>query len=88
MVEVPEVADGQQKDTDISGKRARVSDPLVSTSMAFDGYRIRINKILLRDQLTTGRQQGISQRRTISFHPNRIDPCERYILHSAGMVIR
>ena len=57
MVEVPEVADGQHKNTGVSDTVGGSERSLALTQVAFDGYRIKMNKILLRDQLTTTRRQ-------------------------------
>lgn len=60
MVEVPEVTDGQQKDADISDTAGKSERSLASTQATLGGYRIKTNKILLNDQLTTRvRQQGM-----------------------------
>lgn len=53
MIKVPEVADGQQKDANISDTVSVSERSLAPTQLMFDEYRIRMNKILLRDQLTT-----------------------------------
>lgn len=51
MVEVPEVADDQQHNADISVTVGGSERSLSPTWIGLIGYRIRMNKILLTDQL-------------------------------------
>jgi len=50
-MEVPEVTDGQQEHTEVSATEGESEWSFSSTLRAFYGYRIRINRILLTDQL-------------------------------------
>ena len=51
MVEVPEVADDQQHNADISVTVGGSERSLSPTWIGLIGYRIRMNKILLTDHL-------------------------------------
>ena len=55
MIKVPEVTDGQQKHTEISVTGGESERSFSSTQNAFCGYRIKMNNILLTDQLKTRR---------------------------------
>ena len=56
-MEVPEVTDGQQEETEVSVTEGESERSFSSTLRAFYGYRIRMNSILLTDQLK--KTQGI-----------------------------
>jgi len=64
---------------------------LRSTLIMFGGYRIKMNSTLLTDQLKTEGvvSDGAPLRvEDVKTHPPHRVPRERYILHSAGMVIK
>jgi len=53
-MEVPEVTDGQQEHTEVSVTEDESEWSFSSALRAFYGYRIRMNSILLTDQLKHG----------------------------------
>ena len=90
-MEVPNVADGQQNDADVSVVTTGMSRALLRRR--FFGYRIRTNETLLENQRAV-RPSSIRDHLWLKMdikarpYPKRIDPGERYIFHSAGIVHR
>ena len=80
MIEVPEVADGQQEDAEIPVREGESERSIPSVQAVFLGYRIRTNNTLLRDQLKIQIDQQwctVGGARTVGSYPNCRDPRER-----------
>ena len=93
IVEVPEVADSQEKDADISVVTSENELSPALTQITFVGYLIKINRNFSIDQLEVRPTSAKDHLRLkvgdkTGPYPKRIDSREQYILHSAGIVIK